>query len=100
MNNGNPLRAQILDASGQRAIFSTMEPPSGQGPYFGWLGVDGLATVRIDVIQAMCADKNNPGGYLLILKYGSGMAIPAEDAKRLMHRMGWSSRKSIERGAQ
>ena len=99
MSSGNgkdSLRSTILDAAGNRAPAATMEAPAGHSQYFGWLGSDGYATVRIDAIQALFPSPQRADQYLMVLKYGANMVINSEDAKRLMRRMGWSESRKVQ----
>lgn len=100
MSQGQPVKSNILDASGNRAVVpitSAWRSPGGQSPYFGWFGQDGFSTIKIDRVQAIFPQMKQTGqftpaeptGLYVVVLDGMNMLINDQDALRLMKRMGW-----------
>ena len=100
MSNNGAVRSPILGAYGERAETATMEAPSGSSPFFGWLGDNGYATVRLESVHALIPNPNRRGEYVMALDAGAQLGINGEDALRLMRRLGWSQKSTLARATQ
>ena len=92
-------RAKIVMPDGMSVGKPTakMAPPQGSSPFFGWTDFGGDENgVRFEEI-AVHMKMASTGKYVVVLKNGQQMAIPAVDYARLLKRMGWSEGKLIER---
>lgn len=100
MSNNGTVRSPILDPSGERVETATMEAPSGSSPFFGWLGPNGFATVRIESIHAVVPNPARNGDFIIGLANGAQCGINGEDATRLLRRLGWTQKSTLARAAQ
>ena len=92
-------KSQILDPTGTRAESSRhWRAPSDKSEYFGWMGADGFSTIHVKSVRLagphMVQEyQHRPpvasGNYYIVLDGGVQVIINAEDAMRLLRRLGW-----------
>lgn len=100
MSQNGTVRSPILDPSGERVETATMEAPSGSSPWFGWLGDNGYATVRIESIQVVVPNPQRRDEHIIGLSNGANLGINGEDCQRLMRRLGWTQKSTLARATQ